>query len=93
MSKAAVIDYFNEHYPTDVVDGLLDQEIIEWVDDGWEDGYESEYDYYIDHNSGEAEAAVRNMLIAKACDYAGTNLEFEDIDCIIRDLYDVLDKS
>jgi hypothetical protein len=35
-----------------------------WVEDGWEDDYESEYDWYIDHSNEEAQDVVISELIS-----------------------------
>jgi hypothetical protein len=52
-----------EHYTEDKVCEMFDSEILEWVDGDWEDDYESEYDWYIDHNNGEAQDVVINSII------------------------------
>jgi hypothetical protein len=43
------------------VAGKFDNE-MEWVEDGWEDDYESEYDWYIDHSNEEAQDVVINLF-------------------------------
>lgn len=57
------ISKIKEHFPENEVTGMYDNEILEWVDDDWEDNYESEYDWYIDHNNGEAQDVVIGQLI------------------------------
>ena len=47
---------------TDVAE-MLDNEILEWVDPDWEDESESEYDWYMEHNNGEAEDVVIEHII------------------------------
>lgn len=42
---------------------MFDEEVLDWVDSDWEDEYESEYDWYIDHNNGEAQDSVINQVI------------------------------
>lgn len=42
---------------------MFDEELLEWVDPDWEDEYESEYDWYIDHNNGEAQDVVIESII------------------------------
>lgn len=52
-----------EHFPEDTVIETYDNEVMEWIDDDWADEYESEYDWYVDHNNGEAQDVVINSLI------------------------------
>jgi hypothetical protein len=52
-----------EQFDEDKVIGMFDEEVLEWVDSDWQDDYESEYDWYIDHNNGEAQDSVINQII------------------------------
>jgi hypothetical protein len=52
-----------EHFDEDKVIGMFDDEVLEWVDSDWEDEYESEYDWYVDHNNGEAQDSVITQII------------------------------
>jgi len=52
-----------DHFDEDKVIGMFDDEVLEWVDTDWEDEYESEYDWYVDHNNGEAQDSVINQII------------------------------
>jgi hypothetical protein len=52
-----------EHFDEDKVIEMFDLEILEWVDSDWQDDYESEYDWYVDHNNGEAQDSVINQII------------------------------
>ena len=52
-----------EKYSEEEVAEIFDNEILEWVDPDWEDEYESEYDWYIDHNNGEAQDVVIEQII------------------------------
>jgi hypothetical protein len=52
-----------EEYSDDEVAAIYDNEIMEWVDPDWEDDYDSEYDWYIDHNNGEAQDVVIGEMI------------------------------
>ena len=48
------------------IDGIHDavQEVLlDYVDDDWEGEYESEYEWYIDHNNKEAEEDVVNSIL------------------------------
>lgn len=52
-----------EKYSEEEVAEMFDQELLEWVDPDWEEDYESEYDWYIDHNNGEAQDVVIENII------------------------------
>lgn len=52
-----------EEFSEDRVMEMYDEEILEWVDPDWEDDYESAYDWYIDHNNGEAQDVVIGSMI------------------------------
>lgn len=52
-----------EEFSEDRVCQILDEEILEWVDDDWSDDYESEYEWYVDHNNDEAEDVVIGQII------------------------------
>jgi hypothetical protein len=51
-------------YSQEKVDEMFDEELLEWVDDSWEEDYESEYDWYVDHNNGEAQDVVIESIIS-----------------------------
>lgn len=53
-----------EHFSEEDVMDKFDNEILEWVDGDWSDDYESEYDWYIDHNNEEAQDVVISELIS-----------------------------
>lgn len=36
----------------------FDIEVLEWVDDNWHEDYDTEFDWYTDNGTGEAEANV-----------------------------------
>lgn len=52
-----------DHFDEDKVIEMFDDEVLEWVDSDWKDEYESEYDWYVDHNNGEAQDSVINQII------------------------------
>jgi hypothetical protein len=56
-----------DNYEDSRVVEMLDDEILEWVDrEGMEEeGYESEYDWYIDYGRGEAESAVTEDIVGE----------------------------
>jgi len=57
------ITRIKEEYSDDEVASRYDLEIMEWVDPDWEEDYECEYDWYIDHNNGEAQDVVIGEMI------------------------------
>jgi hypothetical protein len=59
FAMAKIKDYFDE----DKVIRIFDEEVLEWVDSDWQDDYESEYDWYMNHNNGEAQDSVINQII------------------------------
>ena len=54
-----------EEFSDDEVAARYDDEVMNWIDSDWEeDGdYDSEYDWYIDHNNGEAQDVVIEEMI------------------------------
>ena len=52
-----------QEFSEEKVTERLDEEILEWVDSDWEDDYDSEYDWYQDHNNCEAEDVVIGEII------------------------------
>jgi len=52
-----------EKYSEMDVAEMFDQELLEWVDPDWEEEYESEYDWYMDHNNSEAQDVVIESII------------------------------
>lgn len=59
-----VLSKIKEKFDDNKVCDMLDEEIMEWVDEGWEEEYESEYDWYQDYNNREAEDVVIEQLIS-----------------------------
>lgn len=87
-----VIKFIAENYPEEKVAEMYDEEILNWVDSDWnEDGdYESEYDWYKDHNSNEAEDEVIKTItsdIKKNIPNIAKEIDLEDI---IKDKFDFL---
>ena len=52
-----------EQFDDTKVAEMFDEEVLEWVDSDWQDDYESEYDWYVDHNNGEAQDSVISQII------------------------------
>lgn len=53
-----------EHFSKEDVLDKFDNEVLEWVDEDWSDDYDSEYDWYVDHNNDEAQDVVLSKLIS-----------------------------
>lgn len=61
-----------KEFPESRVIDMYDNEWPNWVDDTWEDeGYDSDYDWYNDHNNGEAQDVVYEEIISWFCDTQG----------------------
>lgn len=52
-----------ENYPEEKVAQMFDSELLEWVDEDWRDNYDSEYDWYVEHNNGEAQDVIIEQII------------------------------
>jgi len=50
-------------YSEDAVTSAFDSEVIDWVDEDWVDDYDCEYDWYVDHNNGEAQDVIIDDII------------------------------
>ena len=57
------ITKIKEEFSDNDVSLRYDNEILEWTEDDWEDDYESEYDWYMEHNNGEAQDVVIEEMI------------------------------
>jgi hypothetical protein len=82
-----------EQFDEDKVIGMFDEEVLEWVDSDWQDDYESEYDWYVDHNNGEAQDSVINQIInwyKKEFDKRLSIDEHSDLFDAIKSEYDCL---
>lgn len=60
-------EWIKQNYRPETVTEMFDEEVANgnWIDKEQmeEEGYDSEYDYYIDYGHGEAEDAVANQII------------------------------
>lgn len=75
-----------EQFPPNKVIEMHDEELLNWVDSSWEeDGYDSEYDWYIDHNNGEAQDVVYDLIV-------DWYVEFYDSELSIDNKLKLLDK-
>jgi len=58
------ISKIKEKYSESDINTMFDNELLEWVHLDWEDdGYDSEYDWYINHNNGEAQDVIIEQII------------------------------
>lgn len=86
-----LLNYLKQNFSEQKVSEMLDEEILNWVDSDWEDDYESEYDWYVDHNNNEAEDEVVNQIMNEV-KLALPNLPEEiDIFDVIKEVYPMLD--
>ena len=86
-----LLDYLEKNYGEMKVAEMLDEEIHNWVESDWEDNYESEYDWYLDHNNNEAEDVIINKIkseVAKNLPDLPTEI---DVIGVIKELYVILD--
>lgn len=87
-------NWIKDNYTDANVDELFDEEVSsgDWIDKEQmeEEGYESEYDYYIDYGRGEAEDAVMSKIINEL--KSNFKLDFDEslIYDFLKDTYDVL---
>jgi hypothetical protein len=82
-----------EQFDEDNVVGMFDEEVLAWVDSDWQDDYESEYDWYVDHNNGEAQDSVISQIIRWFETTYNQSLLSGDIDALtdaIKEEYDTL---
>ncbi len=56
--KEQVIKWLVKTYPEIKVAEMLDEEILNWVDDNWNEDFETEYDWYQDNGNKEAEEVI-----------------------------------
>jgi len=86
-----------ENFDDERVVAMLDEEIPEWVDrESMEnEGYESDYDWYIDYGRGQAESAVVKQLVDEVSAVRGLSFdpsgESTDLYAFIRQTHLCLD--
>ena len=86
-----LLSYLKQNFDEQKVTEMLDEEIINWVDADWEEDYESEYDWYVDHNNNEAEDEIVNQIMKEA-KKALPNLPHEiDVFDVIKETFPILD--
>jgi hypothetical protein len=60
----SALSQIKKEFPESRYTSMLDEEILSWVDDNWEEDHETEYEYYVDHNNREAEDVVISQMIS-----------------------------
>jgi len=86
-----LLNYLDQNFDEQKVAEMLDEEIMNWVDADWEEDYESEYDWYVDHNNNEAEDEIVNQIMKEAKNYL-PNLPSEiDVFDVIKEVFPILD--
>lgn len=63
MDAKEIFELIKKEYSEDIVGTRFDEEVCEWVDDGWEDDFETELDAYGECGRGEAEGVVIDEMI------------------------------
>ena len=84
-----------EHFSEDEVISSFDDEVLNWVDDDWNnDGeYDGEYDWYVDHNNGEAQDVIITNIInwfKKEFNMSLSIEEYSELHDAIKQEYDCL---
>jgi len=84
-----------EHFSEDEVISSFDDEVLNWVDDDWNnDGeYDGEYDWYVDHNNGEAQDVIITNIInwfKKEFNMSLNIEEYSELHDAIKQEYDCL---
>jgi hypothetical protein len=82
MSAKEIYEKIKEKYTDMDVCSFFDEEMLNWIDDDWKDDgdYDSEYDWYMDHNNNEAEDVVFKEIVEEIY----PNLENIDVDLFIE---------
>lgn len=86
-----ILKFIEKNYSEERVIEMLDKEILEWSD--WEEGdedYESEYDWYEDHNNNEAEDAVINVIIGDIKKNVPNIPKEVDLEELIKNKFEIL---
>ena len=58
-----IFNTIKKEYPEREICEILDEEILNWVEEDWEDEYEDEYEWYAEFGRGEAEQNIVNQII------------------------------
>jgi len=92
-NKEQIVKYIKENFSEEKVLNDLDQEILQWLDEDWNDEFESEYDWYGEYGNGEAEDVVRNDIINNILTKSELIIDKEiDLYEIVNEIFSILDK-
>jgi hypothetical protein len=83
-----------EEFSEERISDYFDNEILNWLDDNWEeDGFESENDWYKEHNNGEAQDVIIEDMInwyKKTFNTEIKESDFSELTKAIKDNYSFL---
>ena len=86
-----LLNYLKQNFDDQKVAEMSDEEIMNWIDADWEEDYESECDWYVDHNNNEAEDEIINQIMKEAKNDL-PNLPTEiDVFDVIKEVFPILD--
>ena len=92
-SKEQVIAYIKENFKEESVCNDLDNEILQWLDEDWNDEFESEYDWYGEYGKGEAEDVVRKDIVDHVLTKSGLIIDTDvDLNEVVNELFPILYK-
>ena len=92
-NKEQVIAYIKENFKEESVCNDLDNEILQWLDEDWNDEFESGYDWYGEYGNGEAEDVVRKDIVNNILTKSGLIIDTDvDLYEIVNELFPILDK-
>ena len=63
MSIDYIFEGIKKDYSKGEIPGWLDREILNWLDDDWQETHQIEYDWYTEFCNGEAEDVIINEMI------------------------------
>lgn len=78
LDTDAINYILDNDFPEDTVAEMYDDELLNWVDEDWEEESETEYDWYIDHNNGEAQDVIYNNILDNVCIKLGLTLNMDE---------------
>ena len=92
-NKEQVIAYIEDNFKEESVCNDLDQEILQWLDEDWNDEFESEYDWYGEYGNGEAEDVVRKYIVNSILTKSGLIIDTDvDLNEVVNEIFPILDK-
>jgi hypothetical protein len=99
ITLETVRKWIDEKFSEDDVISRLDEEIMNWVADDWEDECDSEYDWYMDYGRGEAEDVIRQEIYEDVLKEFGFTIEGyaemlgEDVWDTVNEVHDCLNRE